>query len=77
MVPSSKLVQHICRKGMITQNVLAVCDFDMRVIFVLTGWPSSVHDMRVFNDAMTKYRHVFPHPPIGKHLHAIPFVVST
>ena len=68
VVPSDKVVQHICRKGMITQNVLAVCDFDMRFIFVLAGCTGSVHDMRVFTDAMTKYNHVFPHPPTGKHL---------
>ena len=57
-----------CRKGMITQNVMAVCDFDMRFTFVLAGCPSSVHDMRVFTDAMTKYGDMFPHPPTGKQL---------
>ena len=77
VVPSNKLVQHMCRKGMTTQNVLAVCDFDMRFTFVLAGWPGSLHDMRVFTDAMTKYNHVFPHPPTSKHLPAVPFVAST
>jgi len=68
VVPSDKVVQHICRKRMITQNVLVVCDFDMRFTFVLAGCPSSVHDMRVFTDAMTKYGDMFPHPPTGKQL---------
>ena len=77
VMPSNKLVQHMCHKGMTTQNVLVVCDFDMMFIFVLAGWPGSIHDMRVFTDAMTKYKHVFPHPPTGKHLHAVPFVAST
>jgi hypothetical protein len=45
------------------QNVLAICDFDMRFTFVLVGWPGSVHDMRVFNDALCKYATLFPHPP--------------
>ena len=67
----------MCRKGMTTQNVLVVCDFDMRFTFVLAGWPGSVHDMRVFADAMTKYNHVFPHPPKGKHLAAVAFAAST
>ena len=40
----------------------------MRFTFVLAGWPGSLHDMRVFTDAMTKYNHIFPHPPTGKHL---------
>jgi hypothetical protein len=65
VVPSNKFVQHLCRKGMTTQNVMAVCDFDMRFTFVLAGWPGSVHDMRVFDDAHTTYTHVFPHPPTG------------
>ena len=76
VVPSNKFVQHLCRKGMTTQNVMVVCDFDMRFSFVLAGWPGSVHDMRVFNDAMTTYNHVFPHPPTGKHSH-LPFAAHT
>ena len=68
VVPNDKFVQHLCRKGMTTQNVMAVCDFDMRFTFVLAGWPGSVHDMRVFNDGTTTYIHVFPHPPVGTHL---------
>jgi hypothetical protein len=39
------------------------CDFDMFFTFVLAGWPGSVHDMRVFDDAMTTYEDQFPHPP--------------
>ena len=65
VVPSDKLNQYMSRKGKTTQNVLAICDFDMRFTFVLAGWPGSVHDMRVFNDATTKYSHLFPHPPPG------------
>lgn len=70
VVPNDKFVQHLCRKGMTTQNVMGVCDFDMVFTFVLAGWPGSVHDMRVFDDAMSSYGHVFPHPPEGAHLHA-------
>ena len=53
------------RKGITTQNVLAICDFDMRFTFVVAGWPGSVHDMRVFSDAIQKYGDKFPHPPPG------------
>ena len=45
VVPSDKTVQYMSRKGMTTQNVLAVCD--MRFTFVLAEWPGSIHDMRV------------------------------
>ena len=48
--------------------MLAICDFDMRFTFVVVGWPSSVHDMRVFNDALEKYSGKFPYPPEGIHV---------
>ncbi|XP_022681192.1 protein ALP1-like [Setaria italica] len=38
----------------------------MRFTFVIAGWPGSVHDMRVFKDALDKYGDKFPHPPEGK-----------
>jgi hypothetical protein len=46
--------------------MLAVCDFDMRFIFVVARWAGSVHDMRVFNEALVKYADKFPFPPEGK-----------
>jgi hypothetical protein len=66
VVPISKVVQHTGRHEYTTQNVLAICDFDMRFTFVVAGWPRSVHDMRVFKDAIEKYGDKFPHPPEGK-----------
>jgi hypothetical protein len=65
VVPSNKMVQHTGIHGYTTQNVLAICDFDMRFTFVVAGWPGSVHDIRVFNDAISKYGDKFPHPPPG------------
>ncbi|CAA0805974.1 Unknown protein [Striga hermonthica] len=65
-VPTNQVVQHTGRKGYTTKNVLAICDFDMRFTFVVAGWPGSVHDMRVFKDAIDKYGDKFPHPPPGK-----------
>jgi hypothetical protein len=66
VVPSSKLLQHVGRYGYTTQNVLAVSNFDTRFTFAVAGWPGSVHDMRVFNDAINKYGDKFSHPPQGK-----------
>ena len=40
------------RKGWLSQNVLAVCDFDMRFRFILPGWEGSAHDSRIFKDTM-------------------------
>jgi hypothetical protein len=66
IVPQNVHMQHLCRKGWTTQNVMVVCDFDMRFTFVLSGWSGSIHDMRPLNDAMTTHSHVFPHPPLGE-----------
>jgi hypothetical protein len=65
---TEKVVQYTGRKGITTQNVLAVCDFYMRFTFILAGWPDSIHDMRVFNDALEKFGDKFPHPPEGMHV---------
>ena len=60
-----------------SQNVMAVCDFDMRFIFVVTGWPGSVHDTRVLLDTLVTYKDQFPHPPHGKNkLRAIYFSIN-
>lgn len=35
VVPANQVVQHMGRKGFTSQNVLAICDFDMRFSFVV------------------------------------------
>jgi hypothetical protein len=40
------------RKGTLSQNVLAVCNFDMRFVYVLAGWEGSAHDARVLTDVI-------------------------
>lgn len=42
------------RKGFLSQNVLAACNFDMTFSYVLAGWEGSAHDGRVLEDAFTK-----------------------
>jgi hypothetical protein len=42
------------RKGYNSQNVLVVCNFDLTVSFLLAGWEGSVHDGKVYNDAVGK-----------------------
>jgi hypothetical protein len=48
-----------------SQNVMVVCDFDMRFIFIVTGWPGSVHDTRVLLDTLLTYKDQFPKPHNG------------
>ncbi|XP_026378557.1 uncharacterized protein LOC113272997 [Papaver somniferum] len=42
------------RHEITSQNVLAVCNFDLEFIYVLSGWEGSAHDSKILNDAMTK-----------------------
>jgi hypothetical protein len=65
VMPANEVVPHMGRHGYTSQNVLAFCDFDMRFTFAIAGWPGSVHDMRVFKDAIDKYGNRFPRPPKG------------
>jgi len=37
----------------------------MRSTFVVVGWKASVHDIRFFNDAISKYGDKFSYPPPG------------
>jgi hypothetical protein len=46
-VPATEQAKYIGRHEYASQNVMAVCDFDMRFTFVVTGWLGSVHDTRV------------------------------
>jgi hypothetical protein len=50
-VPLEEQLRYRNRKGTLSQNVLAVCDFDMQFVFVLPGWEGSAHDGRVLSNA--------------------------
>ncbi|XP_038698451.1 uncharacterized protein LOC119996022 [Tripterygium wilfordii] len=66
VIPKDERGRFIGRKGFTTQNVMAVCDFDMLYIFISAGWEGSAHDARVFQDAITDESLHFPHPPPSK-----------
>nr|KJB67001.1 hypothetical protein B456_010G169600 [Gossypium raimondii] len=46
---------------------LAVCDFNMCFTFFMAGWERSVHDTRIFLDAIRDPKYKVPHPPNGKY----------
>ena len=48
------------RKNTMSQNVLAVANFDMLFSYVLAGWEGSAHDSRVLDDARMKGLHILP-----------------
>ncbi|KAK1618310.1 hypothetical protein QYE76_023827, partial [Lolium multiflorum] len=60
---ADEIVNHVGRPGYPTQNIMAVCDFDMRFTSVVAGWPGSAHDTRIFKDTLVKYATKFAHPP--------------
>jgi hypothetical protein len=68
VVPPNKVPRYLSRHSYCSHNVMAVCDFDMKFTFVLAGWPGSVHDMRPFKDARTRFSDKFPHPQPGTEL---------
>ena len=49
----------------LTQNVMAVCDFDLRFTSIVAGWLGSMHDTRIFKDTLLKFEAIFPHTPLG------------
>ena len=50
--------------------MLAVCNFDLEFIYVLSGLKGSAHDSRVLNDALTRRTNNFQVPE-RKTLHFI------
>ncbi|KAG5037883.1 hypothetical protein JHK86_018723 [Glycine max] len=42
------------RRGNISQNVLAACNFDLEFMYVLSGWEGSAHDSKVLSDALAR-----------------------
>ena len=64
-------VNHTGRHGYTSQNLLVICDFDLRFTFVVAGWAGSVHDNRVLTHNMEKYPIEFPTPPDGNILFVI------
>jgi hypothetical protein len=66
IVTEKDKIKYTNRKGYTSQNVLAICDFDMRFTFSVTGWHGLVHDTRVWTDARPRFPN-YPHPPPGNH----------
>ncbi|XP_059627200.1 protein ALP1-like [Cornus florida] len=66
-LPASTQLPFRGRKGYTTQNVMAVCDFDMRFTYVLAGWEGSANDSRILNECTENEAMNFPAPPAGKY----------
>ena len=66
VVPAEDMVNYTCCHGYTSQNVLAVCDFDMRFIFIVASSPGSTHGTRILNHVLEIFSS-FLMPPKGIH----------
>ncbi|XP_040958078.1 putative nuclease HARBI1 [Gossypium hirsutum] len=66
ILPPNEQIPYIGRKGIPTQNVMVVCDFNMCFTFVMAGWERTTRDTRIFLDASRDSKYKFLHPPNGK-----------
>ena len=53
-VPASDQIPWRSRKGYPSQNVLAVCTFNMTFCYILAGWEGSAHDTRVLANSVVR-----------------------
>jgi hypothetical protein len=60
-IPPSEQPRYRNRKGYISQNVLAICNFELLFTYILPGWEGSAHDQRILSDAL--YQHGLQIPP--------------
>ena len=67
ITPKENEIPYICRKGYATQNVMAICNFDMLFTFIQVGWEGSAHDTHILTVALERYKNsnIFPYPPQG------------
>lgn len=64
-VPAKEQSQFRNKKGLLSQNVLAACTFDLQFIFIYPGWEGSVADSRVLRAVLDDPDQNFPHIPEG------------
>jgi hypothetical protein len=53
-VSGSQSLAYRGRKHYITQNVLAVVEFDMKFTYVLAGWEGPAHDAAILADNLER-----------------------
>lgn len=59
-IPLIESVPWINSRGDITQNALAVCDFNMKFTYIFPGWEGAAPNARVLGDAVSKKDFVVP-----------------
>lgn len=64
-VPAKDQSRFRNRKGILSQNVLAACTFNLQFIFIYPGWEGSAADSRVLRAVLDDPDQNFPHLPEG------------
>lgn len=64
-VPAKDQSQFRNKKGLLSQNVLAACTFDLQFIFIYPGWEGSAADSRVLRAVLDDPDQNFPNIPEG------------
>jgi hypothetical protein len=59
-VPPCDQPRYRNRKGHLSQNVLAACNFELEFTYILAGWEGSAHDGSVYRNAQYKYGFITP-----------------
>ncbi|XP_057797373.1 uncharacterized protein LOC131013316 [Salvia miltiorrhiza] len=54
MVSNNDKARYRTRKGLISTNVLGVCDRNLKFTYVLSGWEGSPADSRILRDAINR-----------------------
>ncbi|KAK7314853.1 hypothetical protein VNO77_33381 [Canavalia gladiata] len=66
-VPAKDQSRFRNKKGILSQNVLAACTFDLQFIFIYPGWEGSVTDSHVLRAVLDDPDQNFPQIPQGKY----------
>lgn len=64
-VPAKDQSRFRNRRGVLSQNVLAACTFDLKFIFIYPGWEGSAADSRVLRAVLNDPDQNFPQIPEG------------
>ncbi|KAF5178634.1 Dde_4 domain-containing protein [Thalictrum thalictroides] len=68
VIPTNRQIPYRARGGKeCYQNVMAICDFDMKFLFVVAGWEGVAHDARILNETVRDPDFNFPMPPADKY----------
>ena len=54
MVPEQEIGNYSNRHKIISQKILVACNFDLELIYVLSGWEGYPHDSKVLNNALSR-----------------------